>query len=1117
MLKNIFFNINYDTLIFLLLLNPSPVKMKYLNAMKNNKVLLGSLLLTGAMLFSASIYFNNKAYYTPRVGDKSESQEEERDASGAAEWLFNIRKNPVTGTIDPRDVLKAREEVAQMLKNRSASSALGLDWKELGPDNVGGRTRAILIDKSNPTKIFAGNPGGGLFVSTNAGTTWQNVAGFDQKENLAISCITQAANGDIYVGTGESMMENIGGGFFGSFGGEFLGGGIYKSTDDGATFNLLPSTIPTTANQPTATATTAFIGVNNLAADPFDANKIYAATFYGLQVTTDGGATWSHPINTTRATDIEVASDGTVMVAVASTLYRSTDGINFTAINTAGSTSGFPSSSVLRIELAISPSDPNYMYASVANTGTSAATTGHLLGVYQSIDKGLTWKNIGNGGSSQFDPLGNQGWYANTLAVYPADKTQIIIGGLDNWVWKQTSPSVVGVGQWFQGTFWDFSPISSHYVHADIHTIKFHPTNPNVIYIGCDGGVFRSTNGGMDFSAMNNKYNVTQLYSIAFESDANKGVMGGAQDNGTNYISGHGNSVQAAKEVNGGDGAQCEISYLNPNVSFSTVYYGSLKRHSSKGGVGNSMYSKNLVKRVGTNPASSVASFVTPIALYETKNSTNSPDSVTFTNGLITQIGVTGNGILTHYTGFLNLPQQSATLIQDSVVIKIGTVMAKANPSGVFIGNVNPSGVNTVSPSGYYDITFSSPPTNGAVMNLTFKVQYAAGSNLVIERSSYAYPLVYTTPTAILPGQTVKIHDPFQAKLAVGLNGFVYMTKEALDFSGTPLWMKLGAINGQTGQLAWSADGNVLYVGTENGSLYRFSNLAAIIDSTNGDIGGTFPWVVTAGVPLSNPPPLNPGCVVVKDLLQSFGGGFITGISVDPNDANNVAVSVGGYGNSTHVYYSTNALAPGTTPTFLSKQGSGLPAMPVYSVMIEQLDPKRVLVGTDHGVFSTDDITANPVIWSPDNGVAGMLPNVPVYKLRQQRLPETAVYNAYVIYAATHGRGAWKSDKYFVTPTVGINEPYKPKETSLESGLSIYPNPMSEQGTVAFNLNSNAEIVVSIFSLQGKLVKSIKVGKLNAGAQKIQINTDELSKGTYLLSVDGDNTCHATSRFVVIK
>lgn len=1076
--------------------------------MKNNKLLLGSALLAGSLLSFAHFY---SAKYTPSTNKETTELESEEGAKGSAKWLFNIQKNPLTGTIDAMDVLKSREEAYQMYTNRSSNSSLGLDWTELGPDNIGGRTRSILIDKNNSSRMFAGSVSGGLWVSNNGGSNWSNVPLFDQQPNLAVVSIVQSANGEIYVGTGEGDFYF----YTGSGSAGILGAGIYKSTDDGNTFSRLTSTIPTTLNNSGGSAGTAFCSVHELGADPVNSNRIYAATKYGLQSSEDGGLTWAHPIrqnngtaNTIVALDVDVASDGTVLANINNRLYRSANGDygTFTLI-----TSGLPSTNVSRIEYTIAPSDPNYMYALAGKT-----SNGLLLGVYQSIDKGLTWAAIGNGGSSQFELFGTgQSDYDNAIGVFPSDKTRIIIGGVGLWQWKQTNPAVAGIGQWSLAASQGGGPYNPYYVHSDVHEIKFHPTNPSLFYIGCDGGIFRGFDNGSTiyFQPMNNGYNVTQFYSIAFEGDdpSKRAFMGGAQDNGTNYVSGHGNTIKSAESVGGGDGAECEISFLSPNVSFSTIYYGTLERHSAKGGNGSSFYPdkfSTLFPSSGPQVgASGFASFVTPIALYETKTATNSPDFYKFINQPTSQTVGMGDGLKSHFSGTLNLPYPSATIIPDSISFVSGLQTVTDDGSGTLIGSIDGTKTNSINYiTGAFDFYFNTAPSAGATVNLSFDVIYASGSAISINRPEYAYPLNFTTTTQIAPGDTFLVYDPFQAKFAVGFNGAngVWMTKGALNFSGTPEWMKLGTLSGEAEELAWSPDGDILYVGTSSGNLYRFSNLAAVTDSANGDI-------------------VSPTSIVVKTQIASFGGNFITGLSIDPIDGNKVAVALGGYGTGTpvHVYYSTTAgtcAASTSTANFSGKQGTGvnkLPAMPVYSVMIEQNDPKRLIIGTESGVYSTPDITiANPV-WSSENGVTGLFPNVPVFKIRQQRRAGNEVYNPFIIYAATHGRGAWKSENY-IGP-VGINESNGGiLKSIINSGISVYPNPMNDFGTIAFNLAAVTDVTISIYNLEGRLVKTIKPGKLNSGEQKIQISTDEFSKGTYLVSIDG-SSIHATSKFVVVK
>src|SRR5690606_5774053 len=134
-----------------------------------------------------------KEYYQPRANDGAAE-----GYKGSAEWLFSRRANQVTGEIDPADVLRARAQAKAMVA-KAKKSSLGLQWEEMGPDNIGGRTRAFLISNQNSNVYFAASVSGGLFRSTNAGASWTPVN--DQLDNLAVTCLAQAPNGDIYYGT----------------------------------------------------------------------------------------------------------------------------------------------------------------------------------------------------------------------------------------------------------------------------------------------------------------------------------------------------------------------------------------------------------------------------------------------------------------------------------------------------------------------------------------------------------------------------------------------------------------------------------------------------------------------------------------------------------------------------------------------------------------------------------------------------------------------------------------------------------------------------------------------------------------------------------------------------
>ena len=256
--------------------------------------------------------------------------------------------------------------------------SINMEWIEMGSDNIGGRTRAVLIDKNNENLVFAGAATGGLWKSTTGGLSWNKVNGSDQFDNICVSSICQVSNGDIYFGTGEyyATYNNLRG---------FRGQGIWKSTDHGATWTHLTSTWNDSDNSKQI-----FYYVNKLASPANNSSKIYAATVAGLMVSTDAGATWSNPISDANAnlacTDVQVSSDGQVVVISLNNLVYVCNTGNDVFVNKSGATS-IPTG-LGRIEFSIAPSNSNYIYCLAADA------TGGLKNVYKSTNKGDTWTAI---------------------------------------------------------------------------------------------------------------------------------------------------------------------------------------------------------------------------------------------------------------------------------------------------------------------------------------------------------------------------------------------------------------------------------------------------------------------------------------------------------------------------------------------------------------------------------------------------------------------------------------------------------------------------------------------------------------------------------------------------
>jgi len=1064
----------------------------------------------GLAIFATFMVSNQPSSKYRATGEKFEatSEAEEEGSKGAAEWWFNRVKDE-NGNLPVAEMrATALRAHNAMMASQTQSSVQTQNWVELGPDNVGGRTRALLMDASNNQHFFAGGVGGGLWESTDGCNTWNRCAGYWNVPgvNLNVASIAQATNGDIYVGTGEGMYY-----FLGTGAGGFVGDGIYKSTDNGATFTACPGTSLATANSSTAD----WAAVNKITCDPNDANRVYAATNNGLRVSTDGGNTWSVAPNiavTANISDVDINGQGVILACVNGKPWKSSDnGVSFSNVGTAAL--GFYGSGSPRTEVDFAPSNPNYVYAFVAATG------GALGGVYFSSDAGSTWTMVAGAGNAQFDPFGTgQGDYDNVVEVDPFDENVAIFGGVELWKFTLNTPSPAA-GQWTRMALeFPASAFNPWYVHSDKHAIVFDPAVQGRWFVGTDGGISRTTNNGSTYQAMNAGYNVTQAYSIAIQNtdlERDEALIG-CQDNGTQYIDGTGNTLMAATSINGGDGGQCEISLLSPTAVFSTVYYGSVSRSNNDGGSSADFYDQRLVgnANIGSNPA--FASFVTPIRLWESFNDPLSTDSILVSNGLHDQNKHVTDGIAATYTGVLSVPSPvatpAATIDLGSVKFYCGNDSSLSSGLGILGGDAT----GTVDAQGNYTITWLQTPAANRVIRVEFTVTYGAGTVFTMNSNVSGRIFTYTLGSTLFAGDAVKIQDPIQSRLAIGYTGNngVWVIKRPLDFSTNPFWYKIGgtasapsAFSGTTSCMAWSPDGNHLFVGTESGSVYRFSNIAQIVDRYNGDLDSA-------------------GANIVTTCTKIFAGSrHITSIDCDPNDADRVVFSAGGYLTATstpYVYLSTTATTDGVATgngSFVNKTGTGTTGLfnqggvPVYSVCFDKYAPGRLIIGSEHGIYETSNVNAGAPAWSySGSSEMGM---VACDMIRQQRWDPWHVPNAGCFYAGTHGRGAWRDDSSWQQPTsIGEQGNNGNNNSAPSNDIRVFPNPVIANSNVTFSLPQSGDATVEIYDLTGKLVSTQNYEQLQSGVNTVQFGTENLSKGTYIISVTQKGRKVGTGRFL---
>ncbi len=397
----------------------------------------------------------------------------------------------------------------------------------LGPDNVGGRTRALLIDKMNPNKVFAGAISGGLWVSPDKGQSWSVIN--DHAENLNITCITQdeVSPANIYYSTGEGAGNSS----------AAPGYGVFKSTDGGLTFAHLP-----------ATSGAAFSSTWSIRSSYINSGEIYVGTnASGMYRTTDGGQNFQRvlPFNRT-VHDIETFPDGSVMCAVKNDgVYRSYTGDS----GTFWKLSGLPASNIGRIELAYCQSSPNVVYAMYA-TGADNA----LNGFYASTDTGNTW-------TLKAPPIAGfpYAWYCFTMAVRNSNPNHIMVASL--------VPCYSNDG----GNTWQLADDT----HSDYHTIIAHPSDSMGVLVGNDGGVFAYEWSNMTVADdRNSGYRTTQFYTGTYGPNGRTNI-GGLQDNGTQFSR---TGISTYKHVYGGDGAYCHINLQDQNIAYMSSQNGNLRR-----------------------------------------------------------------------------------------------------------------------------------------------------------------------------------------------------------------------------------------------------------------------------------------------------------------------------------------------------------------------------------------------------------------------------------------------------------------------------------------------------------------------------------------------------------
>lgn len=534
----------------------------------------------------------------------------------AAQYFLDQRLAPGMDRLPIEHLLEESRRLQQrqleQIEVAGTSGALG--WQNLGPGNIGGRTRALVIDPNQPDTMFAAGVAGGVWKTTDGGENWNLTDDF--MLNLAVCSLAMDPNDSnvLYAGTGE--------GYF--FSSAFVTGfGIFKSTDAGESWTHLSGTT-------TGVPAGAFDYVNKVVISPNNSNRVYAATRTGVWRSIDAGQSWnvvlSNPnyINTppttsgclVGCTELVVRDDRNPDVlfacfgsAQADGFYRSEDGGSSWLAYSVPSNQG-------RMTLALAPSNQDILYLLMADNGSGGAL-GKLVNVYRSTDGGdsftgqvdfdslagpwiLSNLSLATGCLTGFDVY-SQGWYDNIIAVDPTSPDSVWVGGVDLFRSDDGGENFKLAGYWFFGNV-DDPPTS--FIHADQHEIVFHPDYDGLfnqqMFVTNDGGLWRTDNAlgftsledcplpadepepEIVWESLNNGYGVTQFY----HGDSAKSepiYAGGCQDNGTNLVSSN-TTPDDWQKIFGGDGGYVAIDPRDSQTIYAEIQFFPEIRKSTDGG-----------------------------------------------------------------------------------------------------------------------------------------------------------------------------------------------------------------------------------------------------------------------------------------------------------------------------------------------------------------------------------------------------------------------------------------------------------------------------------------------------------------------------------------------------
>ena len=405
------------------------------------------------------------------------------------------------------------------------------DWKNIGPFNIGGRVRSIAVHPTNPDIVYIGAAAGGIWKSINGGTNWTPIFDFENATSFGSLAIDPNNPDIIYAATGEMI---IGGGI------PYLGNGIYKSTDAGKSWFQI--------------GLTEVAAFSKIYVHPQNSNLIYAGGAIrngGVYRSTNGGNDWEKLFDgniTDLCLNPNKQNEVYAGVNIQGVIFTSDGGKTWENRSQGLTNLGG------RVSVQAFTGNFQILFALIERKDSRGA-------IFKSVDGGKSWSLMYDGNSSFFN---SQGYYNNFISINPTNSFHVLAGGIELW------QSHYGGYNWTNLS-------NSNNIHVDQHHAVFAPSQPNIIYLANDGGIYKSTNSGQNWKDMNKGLMITQFYAFTIDNKQLNRNFGGTQDHGT-----VGNPSNNWKMVVGGDGFDCFMHPNDPNIVFGEIYYGDVFKYNIK-------------------------------------------------------------------------------------------------------------------------------------------------------------------------------------------------------------------------------------------------------------------------------------------------------------------------------------------------------------------------------------------------------------------------------------------------------------------------------------------------------------------------------------------------------